>query len=406
MRTAGGQPASRPYVKQKERKTPMHASIWTYPWDVQDVGLETAMGEILDVAGADGISLAVSYHAGRFVQPRNPRRKVYFPEDGTIYFMPNLNRYGRIQPKVADIVRERGDVAKALADARERRPFRLNGWTVCLHNTRVGYAYPDVAVQNAFGDRYFHSLCPSQPDAREYVTAMVGDMSSRYRLDAVELETPTFMGFAHGYHHEKDELGLGAKEEFLLSLCFCPACIERARRAGVDAEAARQAVLLELGAAFERAVPAQASMPDGPDGFDPAVAAFLRWRTEPVTSLISEIREAAHPETRVHLLSGAPARAWQSGVDLAAAARQVDGLVVLAYDLDEAGVAERTAAGRALGSDGYLSMGLRLDAAAGAEGLRARMAAAARAGADGCNLYNFGLVPAARLGWVREAAVR
>lgn len=380
---------------------PMHTSIWTYPWDVQDAGLEPALDDILGEAGADGISLAVSYHAGRFLQPRNPRRKVYFPEDGTVYFRPNLSRYGRIQPKVADIVQERGDVLQDLAAARERRPFQLSGWTVCLHNTRIGMAYPDVAVQNAFGDRYYHSICPSQPDARAYVTAMVGDMTDRYRMDAVELETPTFMGFAHGYHHEKDELGLGAREEFLLSLCFCPACVERARRAGVNAEAARQAVLHELGAAFERAVPLPSPMPEGPDGFDPAVAEFLRWRTEPVTSLISEIREAAHPETRVHLLSGAPARAWQSGVDLAATARTVDGLVVLAYDLDAPAVADRTAVARALRSDSHLSIGLRLDGAAGAEGLRARMAAAARGGADGCNLYNYGLVPAARLGWVR-----
>ena len=380
---------------------PTHTTIWTYPWDVQDVGMEQALDDILGTAGADGISLAVSYHAGRFLQPRNPRRKVYFPEDGTVYFRPNPSRYGRIQPKVADIVLEQGDVLRDLAEARERQPFRLNGWTVCLHNTRIGLAYPDVAVQNAFGDRYYHSLCPSQPDARAYVTAMVGDMTARYRLDAVELETPTFMGFAHGYHHEKDELGLGAREEFLLSLCFCPACMERSRRAGVDAEAARQAVLRELGQAFERAVPAPAPMPDALGGFDPAIAELLSWRTEPVTSLISEIREAAHPETRVHLLSGAPGRAWQSGVDLAAVSRAVDGLVVLAYDLDASAVAERTAVARALRSDSYLSTGLRLDGAAGAEGLKARMAAAAQGGADGCNLYNYGLVPAARLGWAR-----
>jgi hypothetical protein len=96
-----------------------------------------------------------------------------------------------------------------------------------------------------------------------------------------------------------------------------------------------------------------------------------------------------------------PDRAWQSGVDLAAVSQAVDGLVVLAYDLDAQAVATRTAVARALRSDSYLSTGLRIDGAAGAEGLKARMAAAAQGGADGCNLYNYGLVPAARLGWVR-----
>ena len=60
--------------------------------------------------GAEQISLATSYHAGRFFQPRSPRRKAYFPEDGTIYFRPTpaVGR-SRHQPKVAEVVAE-GDV--------------------------------------------------------------------------------------------------------------------------------------------------------------------------------------------------------------------------------------------------------------------------------------------------------
>ena len=30
----------------------------------------------------------------------------------------------------------------------------VNAWMVLLHNTRLGEAYPDVTVENAFGDRY------------------------------------------------------------------------------------------------------------------------------------------------------------------------------------------------------------------------------------------------------------
>lgn len=41
----------------------------------------------------NAISLANSYHAGRFLQPRGPRRKAYFPEDGTIYFQPTAKRW-------------------------------------------------------------------------------------------------------------------------------------------------------------------------------------------------------------------------------------------------------------------------------------------------------------------------
>ena len=40
------------------------------------------------------------------------------------------------------------------------------------------------------------------------------------------------MGFAHEYHHEKDGVGLTPEDDFLLSLCFCPACLARAAEAG------------------------------------------------------------------------------------------------------------------------------------------------------------------------------
>jgi hypothetical protein len=59
--------------------------MWTYAWDLLDLGFDTVPGELSDRAGVNGISLATSYHAGRFPEPRSPKRKVYFPEDGTIY---------------------------------------------------------------------------------------------------------------------------------------------------------------------------------------------------------------------------------------------------------------------------------------------------------------------------------
>ncbi|PDQ17502.1 hypothetical protein CN311_29700, partial [Mesorhizobium sanjuanii] len=90
----------------------MQLSMWTYPWDVQDLGLETVERDLVERAGLNMISLATSYHAGRFLQPRSSRRKAYFPEDGTIYFKPTAARWASlaIQPKVADVITEGGDV--------------------------------------------------------------------------------------------------------------------------------------------------------------------------------------------------------------------------------------------------------------------------------------------------------
>ena len=204
------------------------------------------------------ISLATSYHAGRFLQPRSPRRKSYFPEDGTIYFKPTPSRWAdlSIQPKVADVVEE-SDVLAGLTRRRDEGGLNVSCWTVCLHNTRLGMLHPGAVTRNAFGDPNYYNLCPSNEDARAYVRALVADISSTYKPDRIELESPCFMGFAHEYHHEKDGVGLTPEDDFLLSLCFCPSCLARAKRAGVDGEAARRIVRRWIAESCERAVPAR-----------------------------------------------------------------------------------------------------------------------------------------------------
>ncbi len=62
----------------------MRNSMWTYPWDILDIGTDAVLGECRDRAGLNAISVATSYHAGRFLQARSPLRKTFFPEDGTI----------------------------------------------------------------------------------------------------------------------------------------------------------------------------------------------------------------------------------------------------------------------------------------------------------------------------------
>ncbi len=57
-----------------------------------DLGVQTALDRI-GGAGGTMVSLATSYHAGRFLQPGNPRRRVYFPQDGTVYYRPDPARW-------------------------------------------------------------------------------------------------------------------------------------------------------------------------------------------------------------------------------------------------------------------------------------------------------------------------
>jgi hypothetical protein len=228
-------------------------AIWAYPWDVLDLGLDTVTRDFTERAGLNGINIAAAYHAGRFFQPRSPRRKTYLPEDGTVYFQPDPTLWSalRIRPQVAAIVAA-GDVPRALTAARERSGLSVACWTVCLHNMRLGLLHPDACTRNAFGEPSLFNLCPSHPDVRAYAVTLVRDLSTGVRPDIVQLETPGFMPYGHGYHHEKDGVGLTAEDDFLLSLCFCDACAAAARQAGVDAEAARKTVRGWIAAACER----------------------------------------------------------------------------------------------------------------------------------------------------------
>jgi hypothetical protein len=385
-------------------------SMWTYPWDVLDLGLETVAAELTGRAGLNGISLATSYHAGRFLQPRSPRRKAYFPQDGTIYFRPSTERWEglTIRPLVADLM-DQGDVLGELVRGRDRTGLGVQCWTVCLHNTRLGMLHPGACTRNAFGDPNYYSLCPSNPDARAYAIALVADLTARYQPDLVELETIGFMSFAHEYHHEKDGVGMAAEDDFLLALCFCPSCLARSAAAGVDGAAAQRTVRRWIVEMCERPVPSQ-RWPDfharGDDVFAeaPEVQAYVSWRFEPVTSLAAAIRDAADPASRIHVLDIDDG--WLSGCNLGDLAQAADGVTLCVYARPPQAVAASVAKARAaMPADRSLRAGLRLfyPEVASAADVAARATAAIGAGATGLNFYNYGLVPAARLDWVRAA---
>jgi len=389
----------------------MHLSMWTYPWDIQDQGLDAIAGELRNRAGLNTISMATSYHAGRFLQPRSPRQKAYFPEDGTVYFRPDESLWQDklIRPLMAANVTERGDMLEALVRGRDATGLKVSCWTVCLHNSRLGMLHPDHVTRNAFGNPNYYNLCPSSPAARAYAVTLVRDITVNYQPDMVELESPNFMGFAHEYHHEKDGVGLNTEDDFLLSLCFCDHCAARAAKAGVPAEGARRTVARFIAELCERDIP-ECQFPDFPaagiDAFrdHPDLHAYLAWRSEPVTSLIGEIKAAADPTSRIVLIDLKDG--WLGGVDLSAVGKLCDGAILCCYDMTPDAVGDVIRAGRAaLGSEKFLGVGLRVfyPEVGEAAVLAARAKAAVDAGANGVNFYNYGLIPAKRLDWVKAA---
>ena len=62
-----------------------YKAVYAYAWDLAETGVERAAGEFKDF-GLDTVTIAGSYHAGKFMRPQGKAGKVYFPDDGTVYF--------------------------------------------------------------------------------------------------------------------------------------------------------------------------------------------------------------------------------------------------------------------------------------------------------------------------------
>ena len=73
-----------------------YKAIYAYAWDLAETGVNEALDRILAL-GLDTVTVAGSYHAGKFLRPHG-KGKVYFPEDATVYFKANPERYGAIKP--------------------------------------------------------------------------------------------------------------------------------------------------------------------------------------------------------------------------------------------------------------------------------------------------------------------
>jgi hypothetical protein len=385
-----------------------YRAVYAYAWDLAEAGVAVVAAD-LAARGINTITLAGSYHAGKFLRPKGRRSKVYFPEDGTAYFRFRPERYGAVRP-VANSLLAETDVLEQLC----RTPgIAANVWLVLLHNTRLGEAHPGATVANAFADRYLYSLCPSAPEVRAYALALAADVADAYPIAGLSLETPGFMPYGHGFHHEFALLRQNPWLDHLLGLCFCAHCRAGAGAAGIDAEglAGRVRSWVEGYLAGDT---------DAPDDMaaaflladvvlDPDLAAFLAWRCTVVTSLVAEIRAAVRADATVAVIPSVArptAGAWAEGSDLAALAGAAGVIEACFYEpgvgrirADIADVRRRIAgAGRLRGilRPAHPDLSSRQD-------VIAAVAALAEAGIDDIAFYNWGHLRAASLDWMAAA---
>ncbi len=199
-----------------------------YPWDIHDEGITLMLDNMVSIAGVNAVYvLAVMHKEHRpFATPRylhNPVRPSWDAEDSRVYFHPQMNLYGRIKPVLSDFswLNEK-DWLKITVDSAHARGLKAGAEVSHTYiSQEILKNNPDLQ-QRDINNKPTGRPCPNNPDVREYLLALFGDMAKNYKVDF--LQTCMYL-FAEG----NPEKG---------GTCFCESCRKEAKAAGFDLEAA------------------------------------------------------------------------------------------------------------------------------------------------------------------------
>ena len=222
-------------------------AAFAYPWDI--LGDSGAAARLRSL-GADTAVLAAAYHSTTAFTPRHPGHRVVHAPHSAVYYPPDPERWGgggglggaKLRP-VAQSWCETADAYGQAASQLRDAGLDVHAWVVLAHNSRLAQAYPEHAVLNAYGDHYGWALCIAQPEVRTYAATLAAEAAAQPGTGGVELESCGWYGMAHLHAHDKTG-GIGFREagQYLLSLCFCPACYDGYATWGTDPGRLRVAV--------------------------------------------------------------------------------------------------------------------------------------------------------------------
>jgi hypothetical protein len=392
---------------KKAASKPGYLSLYCYMWDVLDEGVNSFANLAKDL-GLTNISMASTYHGGKCLQPHNKKHHVYFIEEGAVYFPPDDRFFANtvMKPRVSRLVSAR-DCWREIVAACEKRGIGTTAWSVFLHNSYLGTAYPEYTTQNAFGDRYFHALCPSQPAVMDYLRALAGNLAA-YPIQAVEFECFEFVPFHHYSFLQKEGAKLTPFADTLMSVCFCPACAEQAKRSKVNAGAVAKRTKAWLEQYFNgqhrEEKPIEARIAE-----IPGLAEYFQMRFGVLSSGLADIAGILKAQGKrvIYIDIGQEERLnYMSGLDLEQAAASMDAIEMLFYQrkLSEApGIVRRIRSATGNKPQVYFAVRPGYPDVERATEVVSMSKAVRDAGVDGISYYNFGLLEKPHMDWIKKA---
>ncbi len=209
-----------------------------HPTDIEDEGIESALGVLAGEIGVDAINVAADSNGSWVMRGKRPSGSRLVEREAGAYFQPEIARYGgtHLRPVVASRIKSRNPLEKIAQEA-ERLGIRLRASVACCLHERLAAKYPMARCVNVLGDPDPAWLCPANPDVREFLAAMAEDLMNGYRIDSLELRHLGFPAVAlrdRGVH-----VGLPTDDARrpLLTWCFCSSCRQRAADLGIDVDA-------------------------------------------------------------------------------------------------------------------------------------------------------------------------
>ncbi len=387
--------------------------LFAYPWDIADRGVGAFVDECAGL-GVNRVHVTTLYHSGKFLLPRRSRQRVYFPESGHLLIpLPDNAFAGPIRPSVSAIASS--GWLEELARASSDRRIDLAAWTVFHHGSTLAAGHPELTLRNLFGDPYPFAVCPSHEAVADYSVALAKAIWGTGVFHSLDLETIGYLGYAHGHHHEVTAIPAGPLENFLLSLCFCPACKENGERDGIPMEKLRGELERVLMSKL-RADDAAGGPPDNMEqvatlvALNPELQQLIRMRSRTVSELVRRIRgEVQGGELAVFTSSfvGSPSNIWMEGVSLPELRQVADAFHLLAYTPDTDAVNGDLVFCLAQVHDAArlnLTLNLGLPITPDLGHAMAKVEFAWNQGVRRFAFFNYGFLGEGRLKWIREIA--
>ena len=164
-------------------------------------------------------------------------------DDGGIYFRPQHPRWSEtaIRPEVGKCVDTHGYMGQ-IVDRARARDWGVLFFVVFNYSVPLPQRYPEVCCVDAMGEGRRTYMCPANPDVRAYNLAIVADLLDTYGGDGIRHESLGFGSWRHFPLCDKVEVTPAPRDGFLLSLCFCGHCLNRARSRDFDPTPLRLAI--------------------------------------------------------------------------------------------------------------------------------------------------------------------